>query len=329
MNAKTTNIGAYAGSNGTVTVTGSGSQWINSDSVYVGGYFMAGGNQGTLNINSSGSVTVTNTLKTYNLGTVNLTSGKLKTTTLDIAQGSFNQTGGQLVVSTVTGNLNRAGGTLTPGDTASAGLTTISGNYTQQAGATLAIELGGTSLGQFDRLNAVGSASLAGTLTTTLINSFAPAWGNTFQILSATGGRSGTFATQNLPALSTSNLEWLVDYGATSLTLSVGLKGDFNGNGVVDAADYVVWRDSAGTPAQYTEWRSHFGITASGSGSGSANLDSSAAVPEPTACLLLAVAWIPFLGRRRCRRQSTPLSIRMKSADGADFRRLAIPGNVE
>jgi hypothetical protein len=66
------------------------------------------------------------------------------------------------------------------------------------------------------------------------------------------------------------------------------LPGDYNNNGVVDAADYVLWRKNLGSgpslpnddtpgvgPDDYTRWRTRFGQTA---GSGSA---AGAAVPEP------------------------------------------------
>lgn len=73
-----------------------------------------------------------------------------------------------------------------------------------------------------------------------------------------------------------------------------GVPGDYNGNGVVDAADYVLWRNGGplmnevadpGTvsPADYTEWKARFGNT---SGSGvSVNV-----VPEPVTGMLLLVA---------------------------------------
>jgi hypothetical protein len=55
--------------------------------------------------------------------------------------------------------------------------------------------------------------------------------------------------------------------------------GDYNGDHIVDAGDYVVWRKTGinGQPG-YNTWRSHFGQTA---GSGTASLLSSP-VPEPT-----------------------------------------------
>jgi hypothetical protein len=63
--------------------------------------------------------------------------------------------------------------------------------------------------------------------------------------------------------------------------------GDFNGNGAVDAADYVVWRKNDGTQAGYDVWRSHFGQTA-GSGAGA----TANTVPEPPIALLMLVVGI-------------------------------------
>ena len=71
--------------------------------------------------------------------------------------------------------------------------------------------------------------------------------------------------------------------------------GDYNGNGRVDAADYILWRnggplqnevDNPGTvnAADYTEWRARFG-NPPGSGAGF----GSDAVPEPAALALFAI----------------------------------------
>jgi hypothetical protein len=69
------------------------------------------------------------------------------------------------------------------------------------------------------------------------------------------------------------------------------LPGDYNGSGVVDAADYVVWRDNpsahGGDPVGYTIWRENFGRTLAGAGS-----VGSATVPEPAACMMLVGAVI-------------------------------------
>jgi hypothetical protein len=90
-----------------------------------------------------------------------------------------------------------------------------------------------------------------------------------------------------------------------SITLpAVPLPGDYNGNGNVDAADYVVWRTTLGQtgaglaadgngdnqvgPDDYDVWRANFGATTS---SGSVSSEQVAA-PEPTTftLVLLAVA---------------------------------------
>ena len=62
--------------------------------------------------------------------------------------------------------------------------------------------------------------------------------------------------------------------------MTLTLPGDFDASGVVEAADYVVWRKMNGTPAGYNLWRSHFGVPP---GSGSELVGASpaqAAVPE-------------------------------------------------
>ncbi len=82
------------------------------------------------------------------------------------------------------------------------------------------------------------------------------------------------------------------------------LLGDYNGNSVLDAADYTVWRDTLATggttllndptPAlvdssDFTYWRDHFGAAGSGAG-----VQTKAAVPEPVTGILFAAA-LPFL----------------------------------
>lgn len=68
--------------------------------------------------------------------------------------------------------------------------------------------------------------------------------------------------------------------------VAVALAGDFNFNGVVDAADYPVWRKANGTQASFDIWRAHFGQNA---GSGSEAI-TGAIVPEPATLVLLMFA---------------------------------------
>jgi len=75
-------------------------------------------------------------------------------------------------------------------------------------------------------------------------------------------------------------------------TFSLTLAGDFNRDGIVDAADYVVWRKGLGTthtPGDFNLWRDNFGTTF-GSGSGAAiRALSDDAVPEPESIFLMAL----------------------------------------
>ncbi|QDT67257.1 Soluble aldose sugar dehydrogenase YliI precursor [Planctomycetes bacterium MalM25] len=60
--------------------------------------------------------------------------------------------------------------------------------------------------------------------------------------------------------------------------------GDFNADGVVDAADYTVWRDGLGSPAEYAAWQANYGATAV------TWTAPSQGVPEPTTVLLAGAA---------------------------------------
>jgi hypothetical protein len=91
-----------------------------------------------------------------------------------------------------------------------------------------------------------------------------------------------------------------------------GLLGDYNQDGKVDAADYVIWRNNSGTlnvlpndafggvigPSQYNQWRSHFGQSA-GTGSDLGPV----AVPEPVAGSMAVVAILAICFRRALRQQ--------------------------
>ncbi len=91
------------------------------------------------------------------------------------------------------------------------------------------------------------------------------------------------------------------------LTTSDSL-GDFNHDGVTDAADYAVWRKGLGTrygQNDYNAWRAHFGdINAPGSGS---NIVSGA-IPEPAsnALLFIALASVAMYNRARSAIKRSP-----------------------
>ncbi len=62
------------------------------------------------------------------------------------------------------------------------------------------------------------------------------------------------------------------------------MPGDYNGDGQVDASDYVVWRKTEGTPAGYDKWRANFGTT---EGTG---ILFNTTVPEPSSTVLLILS---------------------------------------
>jgi hypothetical protein len=103
---------------------------------------------------------------------------------------------------------------------------------------------------------------------------------------------------------------------STLVLISDGLPGDYNRDGTVDVADFVVWRMSDGQTGDlaadgnednivdgddYTLWRANFGRSVAEEGQGSAT-----AVPEPISVALVFVASIVGLVSRRrvCVRRS-------------------------
>ena len=131
------------------------------------------------------------------------------------------------------------------------------------------------------------------------------------------------YASTSAPASTGNALVQLVDAGAASAFTFIaqapvnsvfrgvalapgnapGLPGDYNGNGVVDAGDYALWRKTpasyGGDPAGYNTWRTNFGNPP---GSGSL---ATSPVPEPSAFALIALA-LPLLSFGRCRAIRVP-----------------------
>ena len=155
---------------------------------------------------------------------------------------------------------------ITPGS--SPGLEVFGGNVFLGLLSTLQIEIAGATKGSgYDSLDIAGVASLLGALDVELLDGFQPVLGDVFEVLTAAGGVSGAFLAESLPALADPLLAWRVDQGpdAISLVVAPTLAGDYNADGVVDAADYTVWRDAEGT--------SGLGLAADGDGDGDVDAD--------------------------------------------------------
>lgn len=199
---------------------------------------------------------------------------------------------------------NQAGGTIAPGN--GVGTLRIDGAFTQASGAALAIELGGTAAGQFDMLTVSSTATLGGTLNVAIVNGFLPAVGSSFTVLTAAGGIIDNGLSIGGPAAAS----FYYNVVGNELILSAGVQGDYNGNGVVDAADYIVWRDTRESTTDlradgngnrsiddgdFLAWRSNFGKTSNSGSSSSASL----AVPEPGGFVLALLAATAIIPRRR------------------------------
>jgi hypothetical protein len=106
--------------------------------------------------------------------------------------------------------------------------------------------------------------------------------------------QNGTMALKGL------GFEYDVTYGITPI-----VAGDYNKNGVVDAADYALWRkgdlaadsngDTVVDQTDYDFWRARFGNGGPGAGAGL----SGASVPEPAALTLLAIGLLATCSGRR------------------------------
>jgi T5SS/PEP-CTERM-associated repeat protein len=93
------------------------------------------------------------------------------------------------------------------------------------------------------------------------------------------------------------------------------IDGDFNLDGAVDAADYVMWRKTGGSQPGYNTWRTHFGE------SGGNGTSTDAAVPEPSAIILALVATACAFTKTsttaRDARSSFRFSVRVAGSPGA------------
>jgi hypothetical protein len=251
------------------------------------------------------------------VGTIELRRGLLAADSIAFANGgALTLVSGTLSVDVFHSSLTLPDDcTLAPGE--SAGSTSILGSYTQQGGATLAVEIGGTGMGtQHDLVNVTGSAVIDGLLELSLIDDFAPAPDDTFIIFNA-ASLLGVFDNvangQRLDATDGGG-SFRVNYGLGSafapnqIVLShfePALLGDFDNDGDVDSDDLAVWTASYGVDdradadndgdsdgADFLAWQQHLG-------SGAPAIRVSAAVPEPATVVLLTLAAAGWRLRRR------------------------------
>ena len=157
------------------------------------------------------------------------------------------------------------------------------GNVALGASSVLDMEIGGTNRGgEYDGIDIAGTMLLNGELKLSLLNGFIPSLGNEWQLFD--GSTTGMFGSYDFPTLA-DGLTWNTSelYSEGTVSVVAGLTGDFNGDGTVDPADYVLWRKGLGTthaPADFGLWQANFGHSAGATG------PLGAAVPEPATQLL-------------------------------------------
>jgi hypothetical protein len=108
-------------------------------------------------------------------------------------------------------------------------------------------------------------------------------------------------------SISDTGIAWVAEFTDNTVavihTTFASLPGDFNQDGAVDAADYVVWRKGLGdgtyTQDDYNTWRANFGAPATGAAA-AAHSPLPFAVPEPatSVLMLLTAAGCPLAGVR-------------------------------
>ncbi len=231
-------------------------------------------------------------------GGIDLVGGTLDTQYLEILGGTLSGSG-QIKTGSgpIPGQVENRGGIVSPGSVSSStgvGSLEIAGRFANGPDGTLAIEIGGlVAETLFDVLIVDGSVALGGTLDVSLVDLgsglFDPQLGDTFEILTASDGLSGTFETLLLPA----GYDWFVKYNTNSVELVTSLAGDFDFDGDVDAADLTSWQGDFGSGsndgADFLAWQRNFGT----------GLSTVASVPEPKSMALLLAACGLLLATRK------------------------------
>jgi autotransporter-associated beta strand protein len=244
----------------------------------------------------------------HSLGPVSVTGGALyfmdgssTTGAVTVSNAAFGGTGS--VSGAVTVN---SGGHVQPGTT----LQPLGvGALTLNTGSVLDIGIG--SGGLTSLINVAGLLTLnAGSVNLFDAGGMGP---GTYTIIDY-GTRSGDVLNLGTPSGPEGFNYSLVDTGSTiDLAVTpIGVSGDFNNDGIVDARDYVVWRKNHNTTNElpnddgmggvvgenhYELWRANFGSTLEGNGG------AAGAVPEPSTAALLILATISLLAGRRGRKR--------------------------
>ncbi len=234
------------------------------------------------------------------LGPVNVNAGSLifngtnTTGAVTVNGGTLGGTGSVSGAATVNSDAHVAPGS------SGIGTLTLNGGLTLNAGSILDFELGAPGTSDLLNVTLSNGLNIAGATTVNLSNAGGLAVGN-YTLIDYAGSLGGNFANLAL-GTTPSGFSYALNNTGSVITLSVtgasAPDGDYNNNGVVDAADYVLWRKNpsafGGDPAGFNTWKTTFGQASPGAGSGGA-------VPEPASFAIIMLGLTAFAGFRRSR----------------------------
>lgn len=107
---------------------------------------------------------------------------------------------------------------------------------------------------------------------------------------------SGTFADGTPFLFDFSDSDFLSSTAALTLTITTNIPGDFNGDGDVDGADFLVWQRTDRSASELALWKVNYGKTPG-------SFSVSVAVPEPSTLMLLgSMAFFVASINRKARR---------------------------
>ena len=214
--------------------------------------------------------------------------------TLDI-DSQVDLNGNTLTIQTGTVSLNdkvaTAGSGTVVNDATLTGGGTINGDLDNNG--TLIAEIFGTGPFDINGLDITGIATLDGLLD--IAGGFTPTSAGPYTVLTA----GSITASPTLALTVAADLIYDLSFTANSvlLTATVVANGDFDGSGLVDGADFLLWQRGGSpsplSPSDLALWQSQYGMTFP--------LAAASAVPEPAGLTLLFVGLVGFAGGRRHR----------------------------
>jgi hypothetical protein len=211
------NKGTIDAGSGTVSLTSGTIQQINNNTLTGGTWAATNGatlslptgtnitsNDGTLIVNGAGSNINGITNLNSNSGDFTIENGATFDTTGDLSNS---------------GNLEVGQGSTV----------NVTGGYTQTDSGTLTVQIGGTGAGDFGTLNSTNPATLAGTLTSDILNTYTPTNGDNFSVITypSESGSFGATSTDNggsfqfSPVLGSTSTSIAASIDTTSPTSSV------------------------------------------------------------------------------------------------------------